>query len=422
MLKVMPHTIIHMRLEDLEAWSSLQLAAGCRYYLVVWWRSIPLGDLYVQGFQKSDLLMAIKSKLQDQLPHYTSKAGGLVQLALNAFESRDFAAFTMAMDEVFCQYLPAELPKLLDVSVVVCTRNRSLHLKKCLSSLFQQHCLPAEIIVVDNAPLDGETKKVVDEFAHVIYHKEPKPGLDIARNTGARLARYPVIAYTDDDVLVDSLWTYRIWEGFLDPKVSALTGLVIAASLETESQQIFEAHWGFNKGYKDIYFGQEFLKQSAPGVWVIGAGANMAFRKTLIEAVGYFDERLDVGAAGCSGDSEIWYRILAAGFSIQYNPRAVVYHEHRQEITALHKQLYSYMRGFAAAALIQHGHNPSAGYKKHLFIAMPRYYLLLLRVGFPSYKFRYRTLWSEIRGLMSGVKFYYKHKNSPRLTKSEFYG
>jgi glycosyltransferase involved in cell wall biosynthesis len=421
MLKVLPHTIMHINLNDPEVWSSSNLIEAGRYYLVFWWRQIPLGDLYVETVQKFDLLKWIGKKLEDQLNFYTGNAG-LVQTAINAFIFLDLRRFTTAMDQIFHQQLATDFPEMLNISVVICTRNRSVHLKKCLDSLLKQICLPDEIIVVDNAPLDEETKNVIDGFDQVIYYREPRPGLDIARNTGARIAKHPVIAYTDDDVVVDPLWSFRIWQSFQDNNVAALTGLVIAASLETESQQIFEEHWGFNKGYKDIYFGHEFLQRSAPGVWVIGAGANMAFRKKLMEEVGYFDERLDVGAAGCSGDSEMWYRILAAGFTIQYNPRAVVYHEHRQEISALHKQLYNYMRGFAAAALIQHGHNPRAGYKSHLFQAMPRYYLLLLRAGFPSYRFRYRTLWSEIKGLASGVRFYYKNKNSPSLSKSQTHG
>jgi glycosyltransferase involved in cell wall biosynthesis len=421
MLQVMPHTIIHMHLDDRELWCNNVLTDAGTYYIVFWWRQVPLGDLYVKDFKPSELLKTIQGKLEDQLNFYKANPC-LVKSAVDAFQSGNLITFTSAMDQILGPYLPADLPKTVNISIVVCTRNRSVQLRKCLQSLLKQICAPAQIIVVDNAPLDEETKKVTESFEQVIYHKEPRLGLDIARNTGAKIANHAIVAYTDDDVLVDPLWSYRVWQSFLNTEVGALTGLVIAASLETESQLIFEEHWGFNKGYRDIYFGHEFLRQGAPGVWVIGAGANMAFRKTLLESVGYFDERLDVGAAGCSGDSEIWYRILAAGFTIQYNPRAVVYHEHRREMTALHKQLFNYMRGFAAAALIQHGHNPKAGYKRHLFISMPRYYLLLLRVGFPTYRFRYRTLWSEIKGLTSGVRFYYRHKNSPSSSKSNFYG
>ncbi|MDB5020742.1 MAG: hypothetical protein JWQ28_1869 [Pedobacter sp.] len=421
MPKIIPQTIIHMRLDDPDGLASHALTRQGRYYIVLWWRQIPLGDLHIDNFQERGLIMDITKKVEEQLSFYTTIAS-LVQTAITGLKTADLGTFNRAMEQIFHDYLPTKLPRMLDISVVICTRNRSVHLEKCLASLIQQVCLPAEIIVVDNAPQDEKTKYVAETFDHVIYYKEPRPGLDIARNTGARIAKYPIIAYTDDDVNVDPFWCYQVWKSFLAPEVAAITGLVIAASLETESQQIFEQHWGFNKGYKDVYFDQDFLQRAAPSVWVIGAGANMAYRKKVLEAVGYFDERLDVGAAGCSGDSEIWYRILAAGYTIQYNPRAVVCHEHRKELHALNNQLYHYMRGFAAAALIQHGYNPGAGYKRHLFFAMPRYYLLLLRCGFPTYRFRYRTLWAEIKGLASGVRFYYKNKNNPSLSKSNSYG
>ena len=190
--------------------------------------------------------------------------------------------------------------------------------------------------------------------------------------------------------------------------------MVISTSLDTESQQIFEKHWGFNKGYRDIIFNQGFLsKGTAPRVWEIGAGANMAFRKQVIKDVGFFDERLDVGAAGCSGDSEIWYRILAAGYTIQYTPRAVVFHEHRKQMAALHKQVYNYMRGHSASVLIQHFQNKNAGYKKYLYYYLPKYYLLVLIAGFPNYKFQYKTVFNEIKGTISGVKFFNKNKIKP---------
>jgi hypothetical protein len=63
------------------------------------------------------------------------------------------------------------------------------------------------------------------------------------------------------------------------------------------------------------------------------AGANMAFRNA-IESVNYFDDRLDVGAAGCSGDSEIWFRILANNMnSIIQEPTSIMNIERYQTTT-----------------------------------------------------------------------------------------
>jgi GT2 family glycosyltransferase len=269
-------------------------------------------------------------------------------------------------------------------------------------------------VVVDNAPSDTATRDVVQGFEEVRYIKEPRIGLDIARNAGVVAAAFPVVAFVDDDVVVDPLWLYRVWETFQDPATAAMTGLVIAMKLDTEAQYIFEKHWSFNRGYCDKVYDSHFFSSTlakGPPVWLIGAGANMAFRKDVFEEVGYFNELLDVGAAGCNGDSEMWYRILAQGHRIHYNPRAVVYHEHRKEIKGLKKQIFFYMRGFTAAALLQQEQHQEAGYKRHLFRKLPVYYSKLVTSGFPRYRYRTKTVWVEIMGVLSGLAFYVKNRN-----------
>ncbi len=309
---------------------------------------------------------------------------------------------------------PEVLPQTCDVSVVICTRNRPGYLKNCLESLQHQRCHPREIIVVDNGSFTDETQKVASRF-NAQYIREDIPGLDVARNTGARAATASIVAYTDDDTLPDTFWIYRVFETFHDPKVAAMTGLVIAASLDTEAEVIFEKFWPFNRGYFHRIFDDQFFRASldkGPPVWEIGAGANMAFRKEIFEEVGYFDERLDVGAAGCSGDSELWYRTLACGLTIQYNPMAVVHHYHRNSIPGLQKQLYSYMRGFTVAILIQHQRFGHRGNLQRLFRVLPFYYMRLLKKGFPHYDFQYKTVFSELKGILSGFFYYLRHRNT----------
>ncbi len=247
----------------------------------------------------------------------------------------------------------------------------------------------------------------------VRYCIEPRPGLDIARNTGINSATSSIVAYVDDDVFVHLNWAHEVVSSFDDPSTMAMTGLVIAAQLETEAQQIFEKFWSFNRGYSEKTYDNSFFQITlgkGPPVWEIGAGANMAFRKKIFSEIGLFDERLDVGAAGCNGDSEMWFRILAKGFSIRYNPRAVVFHQHRETKKGLKKQLYNYMRGFATAALIQQHQIHGAGYKKILLKTLPRFYFALLIRGFPRFSSRSQTVFSEIGGLVSGVRYYLKNK------------
>ncbi|MBD0850792.1 glycosyltransferase family 2 protein [Maribacter arenosus] len=417
MQNISPYITHYVQLEEKDTLFVPIPELGKRYYYVFWWHGIPLGHLYLEEVGSADLTMDILNAIIPTLTHYNGNKQQINNIA-QAYRNKDFLKFSKVMEEILSSYRSLNIPDEVDVSVVICTRNRSKSLKKCLDSLSKQICTPMEIIVVDNAPTDDSTKFTVALYPGVSYYKEPRPGLDIARNSGARVAKYPIVAYTDDDVRVDPLWSFRIWESFLQENIDAMTGLVIASSLETESQQIFEKHWGFNKGYRDIYFYSDFIFKSstAPKVWDIGAGANMAFRKKAIERVNYFDDRLDVGAAGCSGDSEIWFRILSSNMTIHYNPRAFVFHEHREDIHQLHKQLFGYMRGHSASVLIQHAQNKAIGYKKYLYFKLPKYYFSLLLTGFPNYNFRYQTLWSEIKGLISGIRFYHNNKHKPPLT------
>ena len=411
------YIIHHLDLSaDLEPFQEVRDPA---HYCVFWYRSVPLGEAYL--FFRDPITPrqfwdeCIKAITPALLTYAKSKDDCLFPV------DADLQSIRRVCENILADRHP-ESSRACDVSVVICTRNRPAYLRNCLQHLQQQYTAPSEIIVVDNAPENDETRSVAETFK-VRYIRENRPGLDVARNTGARAAKSAVVAYTDDDTQPDRYWLYRVHETFSDPAIAAMTGLVIAASLDTEAEVIFEKFWPFNRGYVRKTFDDQFFRSSlnnGPPVWEIGAGANMAFRKELFHEIGYFDERLDVGAAGCSGDSELWYRILACGFAIRYNPLAVVYHRHRSSIPGLRKQLYSYMRGFTVAILIQYQRFGHRGNLQHLFKVLPPYYLRLLKRGFPDYPFQYKTLFAELRGIMSGFVYYLKHRNTdPKIYSND---
>jgi len=404
------YAITHVRLESAQA-APLPALPGQGQYLVFWWKELALGHLFIgpnRPLAAAAYEAARQVSIAPAVRHYASTTAWPGLGGPDWSDPQDVARW----DAGLTTWLPvAELPQQVPVSVVICTRNRAAPLRRCLQMLRALDCAPAEIVVVDNAPTDASAHGVVGEFAGVVYVREPRPGLDIARNTGIRAANSPVVAFVDDDVVVHPWLLYRVWETFQDPATAAMTGLVLALDLHTEAQLIFEQHWSFNRGYVDKWYGPDYLKaapNAAVPVWEIGAGANMAFRKSVFEQVGYFDELLDVGAAGCSGDSEMWHRILAYGHTIRYNPRAVVYHEHRREMAALKRQLFYYMRGHAAAALTQQAQQPQAGYARYLYRDIPKHYFYLIKAGFPFFRFRSSTLWAELQGLASGVAFHYR--------------
>ena len=203
----------------------------------------------------------------------------------------------------------------ISISIAVCTRNRSTDLAICLNSILKIKYPNLEILVIDNASIDESTKNLVKKFPNVKCIHESYPGLDWARNRAAKEAKNEIIAYTDDDVVVDENWINAIAEIFENEKeIMAVTGLVLPYEIETESQFLFEKYGGFNRGfdrkwYKSKSVNHKSAKEFA-GAGKFGTGANMAFRKQVFNKIGYFDPALDVGTVtNGGGDLEMFFKL-----------------------------------------------------------------------------------------------------------------
>jgi GT2 family glycosyltransferase len=392
-------------------------------YVVFWWHGIPLGDreisaerLPMPATQLVNLvLQTITSAVGSHLLAHEFK-GDLPVGSTNPSEDMppDF-------DRIVALERPLERlrqhclqPTAGSVSVVICTRNRPEQLARCLRSL--QNLGADEILVVDNAPSSDATHQLVSQIPEIKYVLESRPGLSVARNTGIRHSTGDIIVFTDDDAIVHPDWITQLKQGFQDPRVMTVTGLMLPAELETEAQLIFQrGSGGPDWGYRELTFDTRFfeqMKHRGVPVWRIGAGANMAFRRQAFELVGYFDERLGAGASGCSEDSELWYRLLAEGWFCHYEPTAVVFHYHRSDLDSLKQQMYQYMRGHVAALLVQFAKYKHWGNLRRLFVALPRYYTRRFLFGlFQGFNCFNITLVAEVLGCFSGVKFYLQNSS-----------
>jgi GT2 family glycosyltransferase len=231
------------------------------------------------------------------------------------------------------------------VTVAVCTRDRTEDLGLWLNALMNIDYPNLEILVIDNAPCSTATKRLVKEnFPAFRYICEPRPGLDWARNRAIIESHGEIIAYTDDDVVVDSRWVKALVRPFLDDAtVMAVTGLVIPYELETEAQILFEQYGGFGRGFKRRWV-QVGPKQSwrwaLYGTGQYGTGANMAYRRDVFDQIGYFDPALDVGTVtNGGGDLEMFFRVIKEGHTLVYEPNAIIRHRHRRKYKNLRTQL-----------------------------------------------------------------------------------
>lgn len=397
-------------------------------YMVLWWHHIPLGHLELPAYQ---LPLSATQWLHLALPTITQMVGSYVlKECFRAPLPDTFGRFqTLSQRPNLSELLSLNSPlnTLLEhqrmaaqtcaqqtVSVVICTRDRPEQLARCLRSLQSLTMAAHEIIVIDNAPSSDATQQLMADFQEVIYCREPRPGLSVARNRGIEIATGELVAFTDDDVEVHPCWLEQLRTPFQNPQVMAMTGLILPARLETEAEEVFQqGASGFGWGHRPLTFDSSYFMEKKPygvPVWRIGAGANMAFRREVFDQLGGFDERLGAGASGCSEDSEMWYRILAAGGACQYQPSVVVSHYHRADFDSLAQQMGAYMQGHVVALLVQAERHHHWGNLRRLFIALPRYYAKQTILGcLQRFRGKYCTVFTEIRGCLRGLGYYLRH-------------
>lgn len=239
-------------------------------------------------------------------------------------------------------------------TVAICTRDRPEDILRCLDSLrAQANPPPHEVLVVDNAPSDDQTRKLVLASGHARYVREDLPGTGFARNCALREASGEILVFLDDDTIAPPGWLRSVAAVFAhEPDVGICSGPVVPAEIETEAQELFERRGGFTQSFE-----RQLLRRDTPGQaqhWPLLAGAlasncNLAVRTTALRRLGGFDDALGAGTLAAGGeDYDVVYRMLAAGHVFAYEPSTLLRHRHRRDMDALIRQMESWGRGTVA--------------------------------------------------------------------------
>ena len=245
------------------------------------------------------------------------------------------------------------------VSIVVATHDRPDSLATCLDSLLCQDYDPNyEIVVVDNAANTTATADLMHQryidSGRVRYVREDQPGLAIAHNRGLRQVEGDIVAFTDDDVVADRYWLRSLLEGFrAADNVACVTGMIHAAELETPAQAWIEQFGGFGKGFARRLYNTSTNRSSGPlypyTAGMFGSGANMAFTRSFLCESGGFDPALGAGSGGVGGDDlAAFFDVIVRGYTLVYEPAAIVHHRNRRDYAGLRRQAHGYGVGLTA--------------------------------------------------------------------------
>lgn len=320
----------------------------------------------------------------------------------------------------------------MDLSVVLCTWNRSKTLAIVLASL-EASLAPGsfnwEILVVDNNSTD-DTRGICDSFVkrnpdRFRYLFEERQGKSFALNTGVRNARGGIVAFTDDDVTVDPNWVAQIYATFQNYECAGVAGRIVALWTCKQPSWIDLDGPYHHDAYGAIV---RFEKGDRPHeLSCTAAGANFAFRRGMFEKYGLF--RLDLSGNHADSrrpgdllggeDTEFCRRLLNAGEKLIYAPKAVVHHP-----VELHRLKKKYLRTFA----FNYGRYGVrlSGIPDHAtyYLGVPRYmfpiaakFLLKWATSFePKRRFYYRLELSMTFGQMKEARIFRQNRRAQQTT------
>lgn len=212
----------------------------------------------------------------------------------------------------------------MELSIVICTYNRSSFLRECLESIVRQRILfidvPIEIIVIDNNSND-DTSSVVEEFRNefsslsLVYLLEKKQGISYSRNTAIQNSKGKFIAFVDDDAVINANWLTSLLNGIDNIDAQVFGGPIyprfeIPCPLWIDSSyfiRTFKKHSGYLSGIAAI---EGF------------AGGNVCFKKEIFDAIGLFDISLGMNGdvMGLGEESELFNRLYTSSYKAKiYN-------------------------------------------------------------------------------------------------------
>lgn len=229
----------------------------------------------------------------------------------------------------------------VDLSIVICTRNRASTLNGTLEALSRiRSRYTWEVLMIDNNSTDGtaDVIKAADDCGgRLRYALCERIGLGAARDFAWRLTSGGIVAFTDDDCYPASDYVDCIVEAFAaHPEVGVLGGRILLYDPDDLPLTID------TRTEPQTYAPRQHIETGSL------KGANLALRREVLERIGGFDPCLGAGTPFPSEDIDVIAATLWAGYAGRYDPAPLVYHHHRRRAQDLPGMERSYDAGRGA--------------------------------------------------------------------------
>ncbi len=224
------------------------------------------------------------------------------------------------------------------ISVVVLNWNGGRLMEECLVSLRTQTYSPVEIIVVDNASIDGSVDLIKKSFPEVkLIVNAGNLGFGGGNNVGIRAARGRYVMILNNDTRLDPRCIEELKKSIeKDKRYGASASKIL---LDGKGGLLDAA--GINICKDGLSIGRGRLESadrySTEKEVFFASGCACLFRREMLDDVGLFDEDFFAYA----DDTDMGWRARLAGWRCIYNPEAIVYHSHSASSSA-----YSHLKAF----------------------------------------------------------------------------
>lgn len=220
------------------------------------------------------------------------------------------------------------------VSVTLVTYNSGRFIKRCLESVLEQKYPNLEVIIVDNASMDG-TVDLLEPFADRcrIYYNDKNIGFAAAQNQAISLSSAEwVLTLNPDVLLLPNFIQNMVDAGNVDPKVGTVCGklLSILATFDLPDEQLVDSTGiYFTPMLRHLDRGSQEVDQGhyINFEYVFGATAAAAlYRRSMIDDISIQGEFFDPDFFVYREDADVAWRAQLLGWRCLYTPLARGYH------------------------------------------------------------------------------------------------